>query len=169
MALLIVALLIAAIAIYVGTRPTRLPPPFGVARNGLITYASKGDIYAADPVSGKVTAIVTDPQLDEEPVFSHDGTRIAFRRPVEGSVPLAEDIVVIKPDGSDPLVVTETPIVGGPKRLEWSPDSQSILATAQDDAAIWLFDATGKRRYERSRPTAWPTSARSSHRTETRC
>ena len=30
-ALLIVALLLAAVAIYVGTRQTKLPPPFGVA------------------------------------------------------------------------------------------------------------------------------------------
>ena len=44
-ALLIVALLIAAIAIYVGTRPTRLPPPFGVARNGLVAYTTRGDIF----------------------------------------------------------------------------------------------------------------------------
>jgi Tol biopolymer transport system component len=143
-ALVVIALLVVAAFAYVASRPTKVPAPFGVARNGLITYASKGDVYTADPVSGKVTAIVTDPQLDAEPVFSHDGTRIAFRRPVEGSVPLAEDIVVIRPDGSDPLVVTETPIVGGPKRLEWSPDSQSILATAPDDTAIWLFDVTGK-------------------------
>jgi Tol biopolymer transport system component len=143
-ALVIIALLAVAAFVFVGTRPTRVPAPFGVARNGLIAYAAKGDIYTADPVSGKVTAIVTGPQLDAEPVFSPDGTRIAFRRPVEGSVPLAEDLVVVKSDGTDPIVVTGTPIPDGPKRLEWSPDSKSILATAPDDTAIWLFDATGK-------------------------
>ncbi|MEP6638201.1 MAG: hypothetical protein ABJC39_02535 [Chloroflexota bacterium] len=142
--LVILALLIAAAFVYIGTRPTRLPPPFGPAKNGLIAYAANGDIYTADPVSAKVTAIVTGAQLDAEPVFSHDGTRIAFRRPVEGSVPFAEDIVVVKQDGSNPIVVTDKPIPGGPKRLEWSPDSKFILATAPDDTAIWLFDATGK-------------------------
>jgi Tol biopolymer transport system component len=143
-ALLIVALAVAAIAIYVGSHQTKLPDPFGIARNGLVTYAAKGDIFVAEPNSGKVTAIVTDSPLEAEPVFSHDGTRIAFRRPVDGSVPLAEDIVAVRPDGSDPIIVTAAPIVGGPKRLEWSPDSKSILATAQDDTSIWLFDATGK-------------------------
>jgi Tol biopolymer transport system component len=141
---MIIALLVAAAFAYIGTRPTKLPPPFGLAQNGLITYAAKGDIYTADPVSGKVTAIVTGPQLDAEPVFSHDGSRIAFRRPVEGSLPTAEDVVVVKADGSDPIVATDKPIPGGPKRLEWSPDSKSILTTAQDDTAILLLDATGK-------------------------
>ena len=74
-ALVIVALLVAAAFAYVASRPTRVPAPFGVARNGLIAYAAHGDIYAADPVSGRATAIVTDPQLDAEPVFSHDGTQ----------------------------------------------------------------------------------------------
>ena len=143
-ALLIVALLIAAIAIYVGTRPTRLPPPFGVARNGLVAYTTRGDIFVADAAFGGVTRITDSRVLDAEPVFAPNGTHLAYRRPVEGSVPLAEDIVVVKPDGSDPVVVTASPIPGGPKRLEWSPDSNSILATEQNDAAVWLFDASGK-------------------------
>jgi len=144
-AVLIVALLFAAVAIYVGTRPTRLPPPFGVARNGQVAYTAHGDIYVADAASGGVTRVTDTPALDAEPVFAPNGTRLAFRRPVEGSVPLAEDIVTVKPDGSDPVVVTASPIPGGPKRLEWSPDSNSILATEQNDAAVWLFDASGKR------------------------
>jgi len=143
-ALLIVALLIAAIAIYVGNRPTRLPPPFGVARNGLVAYAAHGDIYVADAANGGVARITDSRVLDAEPVFAPNGTHLAYRRPVDGSVPLAEDIVVVKPDGSDPVVVTMSPIAGGPKRLEWSPDSNSILATEQNDAAVWLFDASGR-------------------------
>ena len=98
-AMLIVALLIAAIAIYVGTRPTRLPPPFGVARNGLVAYTAHGDIYVADAASRGVIRVTDTNVLDAEPVFAPDGTHLAYRRPVEGSVPLAEDIVVVKPDG----------------------------------------------------------------------
>jgi dipeptidyl aminopeptidase/acylaminoacyl peptidase len=144
-ALLIVAVLLAAIALYAGTRHTKLPPPFGVARNGLVAYTSDGDVYVADTATGNVTQLTKTPSvLDAEPVFAPNGTHLAYRRPVDGAVPFAEDIVVVKPDGSDPVVVNQAPIIGGPKRLEWSPDSNSILATEQNDAAVWLFDASGK-------------------------
>jgi hypothetical protein len=143
-ALLLIALLLAAIALYAGTHQTKVPPPFGVARNGLVAYTSHGDIYVEDAAQGTITRLTNTPSvLDAEPVFAPDGTRLAYIRPVEGSVPLAADIVVVKPDGSGLVVVTEQPITGSPKRLEWSPDSRSILATEANDAAVWLFDVTG--------------------------
>ena len=44
--LIVVALILAAAAILAtGSRQTKVPPPFGPARNGLITYAADGDIY----------------------------------------------------------------------------------------------------------------------------
>jgi hypothetical protein len=79
-ALVLVALLVVAAILYVGSRPTKVPPPFGVARNGLIAYAADGDIYTADPVTGTATAIVTGPRIDRSPIFSHDGTHVAFLR-----------------------------------------------------------------------------------------
>jgi TolB protein len=144
-ALVIIAILLAAIALYAGTHQTKVPPPFGVARNGLVAYTAQGDVYVEDAASGNVTRLTNTPNvLDAEPVFAPNGTQLAYRRPVEGAVPFAEDIVVVKPDGSDPIVVNQAPIVGGPKRLEWSPDSNSILATEGNDKAVWLFDASGK-------------------------
>ena len=49
LAAVMVALLLAAAAVFIGTQP-RLPAPFGLARNGLIAYDAGGDIYTADPV-----------------------------------------------------------------------------------------------------------------------
>src|SRR3954447_13755645 len=45
-ALVIIALLVVGAAVYVGTRPTKVPPPFGPARNGQIVFAANGDIFA---------------------------------------------------------------------------------------------------------------------------
>jgi WD40 repeat protein len=144
-ALVLIAVLLTAIAIYTGTRQTKLPPPFGVARNGLVTYTSHGDVYVEDTEKRAVTRLTNSPAVvDMEPVFAPNGTRLAYIRPVEGSVPLLSDIVVVKPDGSDPTIVTQNHIQGVPKRLEWSPDSASILATEENDAAVWLFDVSGK-------------------------
>ena len=45
--LVLLALLVALVAaLVVGGRPS-LPAPFGLARNGLVAYASGGDIYTA--------------------------------------------------------------------------------------------------------------------------
>ena len=142
LALLIIALVIAAAALVVGARQTRVPPPFGLARNGLMAYASRGDIYVLDPATGTSRAITSGTAIDAEPVFSPDGTLLAFRRAADMTAGAPEDIVVVAADGSHPTVVTTAPIQGGPKRLEWAPDSRSILATEQFDKAIWLFDAT---------------------------
>jgi Tol biopolymer transport system component len=157
MALLVIALVIAAAALIVGARQTKVPPPFGLARNGLITYAAEGDIYTVDPVSETTAAIVAGPAVDSEPVFSHDGTHIAFRRASIISGSPADDLVVVKADGSNPVVVTAKPIPGGPGRFEWAPDSRSLLVgaaahgngdaatlgTPADEGAVWLFDASG--------------------------
>jgi Tol biopolymer transport system component len=142
MALLLIALIIAAAALAIGSRRTKVPPPFGLAGNGLLAYASEGDIYVLDPATGTSRAITTGPAIDAEPVFSPDGTLVALRRAAGTTAGTPEDIVVVAADGSHPTVVTTAPIPGGPKRLEWAPDSQSILAMEQEDKAIWLFAAT---------------------------
>ena len=93
--------------------------------------------------------------MDSEPVFSHDGTHLAFRRASATSGSPAEDIVVVEANGSNPVVVTSVPIPGGPKRFEWAPDSKSLLVDASsrgapasatigdttDELAVWRFDA----------------------------
>jgi hypothetical protein len=76
-AIALIALLVATL-VYVGSRQTRLPPPFGVARNGSIAYAANGDIYTADPVNGSERVIVAGEALDRAPTFSRDGTKVAF-------------------------------------------------------------------------------------------
>ena len=120
--------------------PTAVRP----GRNGLITYASKGDIYVGGSGLRQGGRDRHGSAARREP---------SSRRTAPGSPSDARSKVRFRwprisssssPMDRTPLVVTETPIVGGPKRLEWSPDSQSILATAPDDSAIWLFDATRK-------------------------
>ena len=157
MALLIIALVIAAAALVVGSRQTKVPPPFGLARNGADHLRRDGDIYTVDPVDGhdgrdRRRARRWTPN----PVFSHDGTRIAFRRGSMISGSPADDIVVVKADGSQSRSSSRPArSPADPGGFEWAPDSRSLLVGRgahgnrtlrrcglRPTQAIWLFDAT---------------------------
>ena len=137
--LVIVALLLAGLAVFVGTRP-RVPAPFGLARNGLIAYASGGDIYTADPDSGVVRSVVTGTENDRNPRFSRDGTQIAFLRQAGPDV-AQFDLAVVRRDGGSVRILTLTP-VGVPELVEWSADGDSIIVNTAD-ARLTRYDVTG--------------------------
>jgi Tol biopolymer transport system component len=120
-ALVLLALLVAAAALYVGSQPHRVPAPFGPAGNGLIAYETSGDIYAGDPVTGESRLVVGGiPNDDHDPGFSPDGTQIAFLR----SDGLSDvDLYVVRPDGSDLKRVTASPLPAD-AWVNWAPDSR---------------------------------------------
>ena len=123
--LLLLALLVALVAALVaGARP-RLPKPFGPARNGLVAYASGGDIYTVDPVTGKSTAIVKGPETDINPRWSRDGTRLAFERKVTGTSG-SGFVYVVQPNGGNLIGVTPDP-VPGITGYTFSPDGKGLL------------------------------------------
>jgi hypothetical protein len=140
MALVILAILVGAAVVYVGTRPARLPAPFGPAANGLIPYTTDGDIYVGDPVTGATRLLVGGPETDELPQFSPDGTRIAFIRAVDPG-PYTIDIYVAREDGSDLRRVTPTPIDLW-ESITWTPDGRHVAAI-HDGNRLDLFDASG--------------------------
>lgn len=139
-ALLIIALLIAAVVV-VGSRQPKVPPPFGIARNGLLAYSIYGDIYTLDPRSGVATLIVADPALDSHPVFSRDGTKIAFLRRSETSH--IYDLMVARADGSDSRKVSGSQGLDESSNFdfEWAPDSRSVILYAEPQ--IIRLDAEG--------------------------
>ncbi|MFL5675972.1 MAG: TolB family protein [Chloroflexota bacterium] len=140
-AVIVIALLLALAVAYVGSRSTKLPAPFGPARNGEIVFAANGDIYAGDPVTGTSKAIVTGPEMDGNPRFSRDGTRVAFMRQVSGTTD-SFDLVVANADGSDLSVVSPTHL-DTDNPYEWSPDG-SYLVVTDSEFQVSRFDASGK-------------------------
>lgn len=138
--LVILALLLAAAFVYIGTRPTKVPPPFGPARNGLIVYAAGGDIYIGDPVIGTSRAIVTGPEMDGNPLFARDGTRVAFMRQVGDPATPAFDLMVANADGSGPKAVATKLDTDNP--FEWSPDGSYLLFT-DTEFRLYRIDASG--------------------------
>lgn len=149
--LLLVGLLIAvllATLLYVGTRP-KVPPPFGVAANGRIAFLSGQQIYSAAP-DGSGVQQLTDAQFGAaSPVFSHDGTRLAYKRLSDNNPPddatLYGDLVVANADGTNPIVI-ETGVVGM-SPTAWSPDDREVLWTGTDtdgtDEQVFVAPADG--------------------------
>jgi dipeptidyl aminopeptidase/acylaminoacyl peptidase len=141
-ALVIVALLAVATFAIVGSRQTKLPPPFGNAGNGLVTYSRGGDVYTLDPRTGVVTAIVTGTEVDSQPEYSPDGTKFSFVRKSAKDCCLSYDVFVAAADGSDARLVSAGHPVTDNDYSQWSPDSAAIfVGTAQ--GSLLRFDATG--------------------------
>jgi len=129
--LAIVAILIATlIALAVGSRRP-LPPPFGVARNGALVSSTNGDLFTIDPRTRNVAPLIVDPNFDFSPVFSRDGTTLAFLRqadPVISSAGL--ELVVANADGSEPRVITAA--FQAIDSFDWSPDGTRITFLSRD-------------------------------------
>lgn len=119
--LLLLALALAAGAMLVIGSLPRLPQPFGLARNGQVAYARDGDVFTFDPITQDARRIIGSPDRDVGPVFSLDGTQLAFLR--DGPGP-GQSLMVADADGSN---VT---FVAGPfvamANIAWSPDGATI-------------------------------------------
>ena len=125
--LLMALLVVALAALAVGGRPN-LPPPFGPAANGLVAYASGGDIHTVNPVTGASTVIVKGPG-DADPRFSRDGTRIAFTR--QGASAGTSLLYVVSADGSGLVQVTPQALPSTEiETFTFSPDGKEILISA---------------------------------------
>ena len=102
--LVLLILALAAGALIVGGLQRRLPAVVP-AGDGLIAYASGGDIYVGDPATGETRAIVSGPQRDSWPIFSPDGTR--WRSCEAMSWTEDASIVVVRADGSNERVAMQ--------------------------------------------------------------
>lgn len=120
-AAILLALAFVALAFIAGSA-RRLPPAFGPAGNGLVTWSDGANVIVADPVTGNPRTIARG-ELDR-PRFSPDGTRIAYLQSEGGRI----SVVVAGPDGTGPVSVTPEPIAAV-KFFEWSPDSRSVVLT----------------------------------------
>jgi WD40-like Beta Propeller Repeat len=123
--LLIGLLLVAGLALYAGTQRSRLPEPFGPARNGLIAFATvDGDVAAYDPENGSTTTLIAGTGRDAAPMYSRDGQMLAFIR---------EDALwVADADGSNPREVLAAPISG----FDWSDTNDRLVIGPSVDPYI---------------------------------
>jgi Tol biopolymer transport system component len=140
---LVAALVIALLGVLVfaiGSRQQRLPAPFGPARNGIFVTSRSGDLYTVDPSTSLSTPLVLGDGFDISPIFSRDGTRIAFLR---SDGPLAEPAIltmmVTNADGTGLHAVT--PPTQDLDWFDWSPNGRQVAYMAAGQ--LWVADASG--------------------------
>lgn len=137
LAILALALALTAVAL-VGSRRQVAPPPFGPAANGDLAYGTQsGDIVSVDPATADTTVLVGGPELDSQPVYSRDGSRLAFVRAVEGGFAV---FAVDRAGGPVAQLTTSRHLQAG--SLAWSPDGARIAF--EDDGKIWVTSTDGR-------------------------
>jgi WD40 repeat protein len=119
---LVVALVVAGLAVYVGSR-NRVPPPFGPAGNGVLLYrAADGSVVSLDPVNGATSTLVPASDNEVDPVPSRDGRRMALV--TFGSTSSLPIIIRGVDDGANQVTLA------GQYReidaVEWSPDGSHV-------------------------------------------
>jgi hypothetical protein len=132
--LVTVALLIAllAVALFVAGSQTKVPPPFGPARNGALVFG-EGDIYLRDSLSGSTKLAVGGAADDFAATFTRDGRRLLFLRRTEGlagSVNEKIQMMAANPDGSGAVAVTG-PLVS-PDWWDIAPDDSAVVVATGD-------------------------------------
>lgn len=141
---LVLALLLAALAVFAGSPRPSPPAPFGDAGSGLLATSANGDIILVDPSTGSARSIVTGETDDAHPRWSRDGARLAFLRRTDRGLA----VVIAEADGrirsiSDSFTSLDT------DSLMWSPDGRHVAFAGDSSttAGIHLIDtATGATR-----------------------
>lgn len=119
---------------------TRYEPTVELCEPG-VEFLCPTDIYVMDADGSNVTRLTTDPAPDYHPVWSPDGTTIAFVKTLNGT---ATAIYVMKADGTDVREISSHE-GGSDSSPSWSPDASHLVFASRryEDLEIFIVNADG--------------------------
>ncbi|HEY1563023.1 MAG TPA: amidohydrolase family protein [Caulobacteraceae bacterium] len=112
-------------------------------RDGTIIFDMLGHLYAVDAAGGPARALTRGLAFDSQPVFSPNGTQLAFISDRSG----AENLWVAKTDGSDARQITHNDTPNEFVSPVFSPDGRYLYASLyrsdHNAAELWRFPIDG--------------------------
>ena len=99
-----------------------------------IAFAFGGSIWVVARSGGVATRVTAGPGVQSHPIFSPDGTKIAFTGEYDGNV----DVFVVAASGGDPQRLTYHP--GADRAVGWSPDGARVIFTSNRASYAGSFD-----------------------------
>src|SRR5687767_10353125 len=108
--------------------------------SGKILFSAEGDIFVINADGTGRTQITDHPAEDFDPVWSPDGTKIAFRTHRDGD----EEVYIMNADGSDQRNLSNAPNRGDYSPA-WSPNGEWIafMSDRAGNNNIWLIRPDG--------------------------
>lgn len=103
-----------------------------------VAFTYKGDIYKVSADGGTAVRLTASPSIETEPVWSPDGSHIAFASSRNGG----QDIYVMSADGGDLQRLTHHSAIESPETF--TPDGKYVVfsASLQDPAESVLFPSS---------------------------
>ena len=132
--LALLVLLVVALVVFVGSQ-RRLPPPYGLAKPGLIVVAAEGHLFTINADGTGRKQLTSGAGKDYKPTWSLDGTKIAYLS-ASGSCPkdscLNEPsaLKVISPDSGTPITIVNGLAASSVGQISWSPDGRRLAFSA---------------------------------------
>jgi len=96
-----------------------------------VAFVYAGDIWIAERDGGFARRLTVNPGVEYNPMFSRDGSLVAFSGNYDGNV----DVYVLPAEGGSPKRLTFHP--GYDRALGWTPDGKEILFSSSRYSKSW--------------------------------
>ena len=129
---LVIALVIGLLLAGVGRQGPSLPLPDGLAGNGRLVYVAGGDLLSADDDGTDVRPLIDSERVLGQPVWSHDGTRFAYKAYTDPRSIGQASVMVADADGSHQVTIVAD-VWAGVALPSWSRDDRTLLLSYSTD------------------------------------